>query len=322
MTLPKGVGLALWRGDAMAAVLTPWIADVIAEARPQILSPHAGPDRLAKPLPTLVTRLRELSPASQIVLGIGCDGWLRAATRKTNRVSEARAIEGLARGADLALSVNACGSILDAESAAKYDSLISSRILAGTIKEMRKRASNLFLGATAYDQPTQHSDDADGTYDDWHRAGEYPWRALVGEGALEWYGAQTYILPEDGSAPMPHALAVRIMRHRASWARAVKLGWIAPRVHVDAYFQAYRTPVNELVQNGCLFDRVFFWCGPRLPEGRMDENGATALKALCELERRGYRKPGGIKEFQANAGLAADGVVGKKTLAALGLTES
>jgi murein L,D-transpeptidase YcbB/YkuD len=51
----------------------------------------------------------------------------------------------------------------------------------------------------------------------------------------------------------------------------------------------------------------------------MDSRGVDALIALSRLERMGLRSPEGVKTFQSNAGLVVDGVVGKKTLGALGI---
>ena len=51
-----------------------------------------------------------------------------------------------------------------------------------------------------------------------------------------------------------------------------------------------------------------------------DDEGLLALRADAEMRRRVGHDPGRVQRFQAHAGLAADGVVGPATLAALGLS--
>lgn len=55
-----------------------------------------------------------------------------------------------------------------------------------------------------------------------------------------------------------------------------------------------------------------------IPESS-DATGILALRAVAELRRRAGHAPGRIARFQRDAGLKPDGVVGPKTLAALGI---
>jgi hypothetical protein len=315
--LRKGVGVVLWRGDDMAKVLTPWTCEALEKIQPQILSVHAGPKRMAASLEATTKRLRELVPDHELHLGIGCDYWVKAAAKK--RISVTRAIAGLCRSIDLVKEVNAKGAILDLESAAKYDSLVASEIVYGVIEQFRTKAPEIVLGASAYSEPNQHADDKDGDYDDDDRVGEYPWRSLYKDTWIKWHVTQPYPVPEDGSDAPPGALARKIARHRKSWRIALREGWVSDDVHVDTYFQVYRTPTVDLVVGGLQFERVYGWGAPELPHGRMDSRGVDALIALSRLERMGLRSPEGVKTFQSNAGLVVDGVVGKKTLGALGI---
>ena len=317
IALRKGVGVVLWRGDSMAKVLTRWTRKALEKIQPQILSIHAGPERMAPSLAANVRQLREIVPDHELHLGIGCDYWVKAAAKK--RISITRAVTGLCRSIDLVKGVGAKAAILDLESAAKYDSLVASEIVCAVIEEYRTKAPEVVLGASAYSEPNQHTDDADGDYDDTDRKGEYPWRSLYKDTWIKWHVTQPYPVPEDGSDAPPGALARKIARHRKSWRIALREGWVSDDVHVDAYFQVYRTPTADLVMGGLQFERVYGWTAPELPHGRMDSRGVDAWVALSRLERMGLRSPEGVKTFQANAGLVVDGVVGGKTLGALGV---
>ena len=57
--------------------------------------------------------------------------------------------------------------------------------------------------------------------------------------------------------------------------------------------------------------RTSLWASP----SRIDADGARALCVLSELARRGQS----IREAQAALGLVADGIIGPRTLAALGI---
>jgi hypothetical protein len=53
---------------------------------------------------------------------------------------------------------------------------------------------------------------------------------------------------------------------------------------------------------------------------RADRDGRAAFVALCELDRRGYWQPDGLVAFQRANGLPDDGVLGPRTLRALGVS--
>jgi hypothetical protein len=84
---------------------------------------------------------------------------------------------------------------------------------------------------------------------------------------------------------------------------------------VIAYVQAHHVTVRETCRIANAHETVCMWAFPT----RTDANGVKAARALAEIERRGFPGPGRVERFQASAGLAADGLVGPKTLRALGL---
>jgi len=300
----RGVVLTTWVGDNMATAIDHDTEELIAEARPTAVSLHAGLERLEPCVVKLADQVHKASSATEIHLGVGCDYWIEAAAR--GKITEEKAVERICVCIDLAKEVSACVIVLDAEAACKLNKAQSGRILCEVVRRIRAALPYVRIGITAYDQPGQH--------------GKWPWDEVLGgeSPAIDWFIAQTYIVIAPGKIARG-GLPVRTQKHRASWAAMVKQGRISPKVVVDAYLQAYSTPVTQLVTAGCEWNWIYFWCAPKLPRGRMDANGTIALRASCELERRGFRKPGGIREFQAASGLVVDGVVGEKTLGALGI---
>jgi len=310
----RGICLSLWRGDSMANVLTPWCRVALQRISPQAVCLHAGPERLQPHIEDLRDALRHVVPNAEVVIGIGCDYWLKAACHRTISVGFAAA--KIALGFSLARNVQAKRVLLDSEGAAKIDSNISHQVLSRVVAIAKANFPELLVGVTSYDQPTQHADDKDGDYDDDSVRGEYPWRALLAEGQLPWTVKQTYVVPESGGDAWPGTLSSRIERSDKSFEIAKRLGWIAQNVHQDLYFQVYRTDVHQLVSNGLRNDWIFGWCGPELPRGRMDERGVIALEMLSTMEHLGIRHPGGIELLQGGLGVEPDGDIGPKTIEA------
>jgi hypothetical protein len=111
------------------------------------------------------------------------------------------------------------------------------------------------------------------------------------------------------------------------WARRVERGQVrADLAPGGVGFVCYAQAHGHEVAAACsLYDRSAIaasWALPLTtarPAGRADPAGIIALRADAEMRRRIGHEPGRIARFQASAGLSADGVVGPRTLAALGI---
>jgi hypothetical protein len=78
---------------------------------------------------------------------------------------------------------------------------------------------------------------------------------------------------------------------------------------------------GELCEHLCAAPLVCGWAAPLIADGgRADTEGLAALEAALRIRRAVGCGPDAVRRFQASKGLAADGIVGPRTLAALGLS--
>lgn len=321
----SGVGLTLWTGGNLAHALPRDTRDLLAECRPQIVSPHGGPMRLAGAFQGLVREIRALVPGVRIHVGIGCDVWLEDAIR--GRETEAMAIDALATAAERAADEGSEAATYDAEAACKLNSLVTNRVMRAVFERVRARRPTLIIGHTAYDHPTLHSDDADGVYDDRKVQGEYAWRTFCADPArgADWELRQVYCAPEqpkggpDVFAPRG-ALERRLASSDRSFARAMELGWVHRAMPIDNYHQLHHVPFAQTATIGCRARVVMGWCGPHLAAGgRMDASGEYALRILCAMEREGIRDPERLRAWQRARGITVDGIAGREVARTLGI---
>ena len=152
----------------------------------------------------------------------------------------------------------------------------------------------LILAHTAYREPHDH-------------AGSYPYRGFLGLGTLIKF-----------HCPQMYGKTAKSAADRAD--KSCKLveskGLIQPGLPVHGYFSTTNT-LADLCDTAIRYPTSGWWV---LRPGDITPDSYTAIVVLSELVRRGYHHPGGIADFQRAAGLKPDGVVGEKTLAALGIT--
>lgn len=79
-------------------------------------------------------------------------------------------------------------------------------------------------------------------------------------------------------------------------------------------YQAYNRSLNDQIKTILADDVVCLWDVPE-----WDTNCINALRVVKKLKDLGFVGPDAVKTFQAKNGLVADGIVGPRTLAALGL---
>ncbi len=306
--IAPGIALTLWHPSGLHKALDPATRVLLPAARVDAVMLHGAPSHFLDPsagaqhLDTVARALRDLVPGVRLWVGVGCDGVAKRFT--TGAWTEADSIERLAQVASVAQRLGAEALVLDPEAAwkqpARSDRGARIRALArGVVDGLRARVPGLALGHTAFDHPTLHS--------------TYPWAAWCGEGGCDFAMPQIYAAPMKGMGD-GEALDRRARSHRASWEIATRQGWIRAGMPVYPYFQAHHVPAAQTVRHALASEFCALWSAP----ARIDEDGTLALKAACELRRRGM----GVEEFQRASGLVDDGICGEKTLAKLGIARS
>jgi hypothetical protein len=283
----------------------------IRATRPDAIMLHADPESLATAGPGIVRGLRaELGAACPVVwFGIAGDvGHTAMARAFAGSVAPSAAQREKLASDILALrmrgvrAAKACGAtavMFDPESAWKRGMCgFDAEAARAFVKAAKAELGPIPFYVTTFDCPGYHS--------------AFPYAAFD---ECDAWAPQVYAAPSTGD-PSPDAPAGRwrLALHRRMWSAAERLGWLKPRP-VIAYVQGHHVTVRETC---CIADAHEIVCVWATPE-RFDANGLLACRVLMELERRGFKGPGRVARFQASVGLVADGLVGPRTIAALGL---
>jgi hypothetical protein len=308
---PRGPLPTLWHSDGISAA---WDLsdDLILFARPRAVQLHTWEPRRLAPV------LQRLLPGVQLVVGVGIDGIARDVAKGTRSVAW-----GVSRFVELARRAVECGAVAikwNAEAGWKRPPNTTERaLLVRLVREGLAAVAAAFPGLvqwhTAYDHPSLHSG--------------YVWEAWLGAGSpVVASFPQVYAAPGDGLMAHRGALPRREARALASWAAAVRAGWIRPDApegtpedltDVDwrPYYQVHHVPVADTVASAVRHPLCALWALPT----RADRDGRRAFVALCALDRLGFWGEGAVQRFQASRrgseGLTPDGVYGPRTEAAL-----
>lgn len=298
------IGLTLWRSSRFDLALADSEA-LLRAVRPPLVCLHLWPtDDSAR----YVEAVRAILPDVRVWLSPGCNGLaddsladVRAQARRWAR----RAIE---QGAECLL-LN-----LEGSSAPGYPGWTSSdpTTLASLadraralLEEVATTAPSVALGLTSHDCPS------------WHHL---PWSALLGERSpVTIHAPQVYPGIKRPGASLA-ACRARWSLATRQWASFVQRGVVRADLGPQGSgWVTYTQGWGAAVAGSCWLldqrDRGLVWASPtRLwPEGR------AALAASCEVRRQAGDSAGAIARWQASKSLAADGIVGPRTLAALGL---
>lgn len=309
MIAPLGPCPTLWGSKG---IVSAWrdARDLLVRAQPPAVQLHTWePGRVA-------SEVRRDIPGVRIVVGVGIDGIARDVA--TGKLSVERGAAQMAMLARRASDVGAEAIVWNAEAGWKRSPTHPER--ARIVSLVREGLAAVALAVprlaqwhTAYDHPSYHS--------------TYPWEAWLGPGSPVLASLpQVYAAPGDDTMAHRGALPAREARALASWAAAVRAGWVRPDapegsvgdltdVDWHPYYQAHHVPARDTIAAAVGRHTVCLWAYPT----RADEDGRRALLALCELRRRGHWTRDGVRTFQREAGLVADGVAGPRTLAALGI---
>jgi hypothetical protein len=130
------------------------------------------------------------------------------------------------------------------------------------------------------------------------------------------------VRPDRGLQAHRGALPAREARALASWASAIRAGWIAPDddntplregVAWRPYYQLHHVPAVDTIRSALRHEGAMLWA----LRSRSDVEGQRAAQALCVLDRLGYWRENGVEAFQLDHGLVADNIAGPKTVDAL-----
>lgn len=299
--LAHGVAVTVWDAGGLLRALTPECRALLTVAQPAIVQLHSAPVGMVRDVAKAAEIVRELVPGVEIWAGIGCDGWLDG-----KRPPRATA-DKLLGGASAAIKAGARVIVWNAEGAYKARAADGAVVARTVTSELATMHPEVQQAHTAYDHPGYHS--------------SYPWEAWIGpKSPVTLALPQVYAAP-GGEGVLAHrgALPAREKRALASWAAAVRAGWIKPDIEPDVphdldwrpYVQLHSVRCADTVALADRYDLVALWAAPT----RMDDDGRRALLAICELRRRGMT----VRAFQQSAGLDVDGACGPETLASLGI---
>lgn len=246
-------------------------------------------------------RLAELVVAAgyRLWYGWGVDPDARRSVRDAAAITRRRARLAADRGAEV---VELNGEA--AWKAAQSDSHDRARAM---IDACREGAPELAVGWSTFDGLQSHRLPAIGT--------------ILGPGGVDYAAPQVYAANPATPAPEDHRDA------RDRWDRAVRQHQaLADRGTIRADVVPGRERCLPYVQvHGCtpacvawLLDRADTSRAWALPT-RCDEAGLVGIEAVLLARRETGRSAGAIARWQAVHGLAADGIVGPRTLAAMGL---
>lgn len=305
----RGPIATLWDGDGADAA---WAGaeQLVNAVEPDVVQIHAWDPR------TVLMKIHRRFPRMRWVMGVGVDTIARRVALGEWTIERgANTMLGLAR---VASELGAEAIVWNAEAAwkrppssgeaARIDLLVRTGLAA-----VAQAFPALRQWHTAYDHPSLHS--------------TYPWRAWLGAGSpIEASFPQVYAAPGDGLAAHRGALPRREARALASWASAVRAGWIRPDAPAGSaddardvdwrpYYQLHSVALADTVQSAVRHELVALWA----LRSRSDRDGRRAYVALSALNRLGYWGEGAVRRFQSDhpACGKADDVYGPLTEAEL-----
>ena len=300
MSTPRAK-VTIYAGSAHADETIARCRDLLATAKPRAVELHTWwPDRYAP-------QVRRIVPDVELSVGIGVDAEARDVALGLQTVSAA--VAELVRVALRAEAIGATSIAWNAEAAWKRppNSDEASRLyqlIRALLGEVAARFPRLRQEHTAYDHPTYHS--------------AYPWRAWLGAGSpIVASYAQVYAAPEGGLRAHRGALEAREAKALASWATAVRAGWIradAPEGSPDdatdvdwhPYYQLHHVPAVDTVASALAHSKCALWAIPT----RSDTDGAEVVRVLSAIDRANLWD---VHLLQHTVGVPVDGAYGPVT---------
>lgn len=322
--LADGEAVTLWSADGLRAAVDNALP-LLTRVRPAIVQLHAGPQGLAEHLASQAARVRAAVPGVRLWVGVAWDGWVDDVAdgadvrRIVERVYLPAARAAKAIGAELL--------VINSEAAGKLHPKAARALAVAAIDAIRVECPGLLIGHTAYDHPDYHDEETSNGRIDADDEG-YPWSAYLGapelRGAipgllLPTTGPVDLELPQVYAAPakdpitkrQPMASVGALLRRAEgsakSFARAVALGWVDPRVPVRPYVQAHHVRAQDTAGHCARAGLAALWAAPT----RLDAEGVRALEILArgrrgELGAGDLADPAVIAWAQGRLGLEPD----------------
>lgn len=296
--LADGEAVTVWSADGLRTAVRNALP-LLRRTRPAIVQLHAGPQGLAEHLASQAELVRAAVPDVRVWVGVAWDGWVDDVAegadvrRIVERVYLPAARAAKAIGAELL--------VINSEAAGKLHPKAARALACAAIDAIRAEHPGLLLGHTAYDHPDYHDEERSNGLIDGDDEG-YPWSAYLG--APELRGAVSGLLlpasgPVDLELPQVYAapakdpitkrqpmasvgaLLKRAKGSAASFERAVKRGWIDPRIPVRPYVQAHHVRAQDTAGHVARAGLGCLWAAPT----RLDDEGVRALEILTRGRR-------------------------------------
>jgi hypothetical protein len=300
----------LYHGNGPKAALA-GSRDLLAECRPHAVEIHSHRPGL------IAADLRKLLPGVTLVVGAGVDGFARQVA------SGAKPVEwGVGQFAAVAKAARDVGAV-----AVKWNAETAYKSEPGSPE--RGRLSALVKGGlarVAAEVPQLAQWHSSFDHAGWH--GAYNWEDWLGKGSpVTASFPQFYAAPADPAATAGKgAVDRREASAMRTWASMVRAGRIRPDLpegtpgdatdtDVYPYYQAHNVRADDTIDSAITHPMAALWAYPT----RADANGRNALRALCDLHRRGLWRADGVRLLQAAVGVKVDGAFGALTAKAAGI---
>lgn len=281
--------VTLWSDVSLeAAVTSARTGAILTACKPQGVQLHARASTLASEGERSTRYVRARWPAVEVLWAIAGD-WLVP--------NDPGPVPGWADAGRAAQAAGVPRLQLNCESAW----LDKPEVAAVAVRDLAAQVPGLELTFTSYGAPLEHL--------------ALPWQAFL----ARWRGVptpiresafQTYFASQSHKADRAYSERW-VSTYQGDIALAYGRGIISPRVARAVYLQAYWAPCTGLCEAAAGAERVYWWTAPL----HADTEGLWAVASLAEL----YRRDRTVAEFQQEAGLVVDGLVGPKTRAALGV---
>lgn len=311
--VPPTLGLYVWGSRGLLAALDA-ARDEIDAIRPDVLVLHGPPSELLRSLVSLVGLARQRHPWARVWIGCGMDGtvgqWRRGKRTADDVIAPLVGVAALCERAGVECIV------WNGES--EWKDSPTDRVVLADIEALAdaaglacaKAAPSCLHWLSSFDQPNLHGS---------LRAMLRGWTRHVTA-----YTGQAYVA-QAGGAPRG-ALDRRLDAAARGQELAERAGYLPDDVtgvdvagDVDRVptIQGHATHLADLARAAAELPHVLVWSAPLVAEGgRLDPVGLQALRFARVVRDSGLS----VVEWQRAKGLAPDGVVGPKTLAAAGVT--
>lgn len=324
--LPPGLGPYGWTDEGLTHC---WqgARGYIKRVQPDLFCLHSGASSFnSKAFSTLVKEIRETMPGMRLWMGLGADA--RMAAWRAGEIPSS-AVVGPFQAAFRAIAEEGFEvGVIDPEQAHK-DRAGDARsredhekIATEIVEACAAAAPKVVIAITTYDHLGHHSS--------WPALGFFVRTRKVSLFLPQYYSAN--LNPKRGQ------LAARIKSANASMAIAERKGVLPkdltapdpanPNEPIDVANDVDRVPLYQLhkVERGELTEHFVAaphatgWALPKISDdGRADDAGLVSLEAALMIRREFGCGRDAVERFQAAHGLKPDGIVGSKTLNALGV---